>query len=169
MVSVNRAVQTTRAMPVNHLIRPGDVVDVELAQPVPAGSLTNAESLHGSYVRIAKNAGDTLALPDVNASPILPASAALMSLSLKPSQALGGLLTADMRMDVYGIPKTADGKAIPERLVRDVRVVGVMKDSAVTDGSLVIVIELPPADASGLHEAALKLAGATELSVTVRS
>lgn len=145
MVSMSeaRVTRATRDLPANHMIRPGDVVDAAVTGALPAPALANAESLHGAYVRSAKRAGDTFAPGDAIGSPILPASTTLLSLGLSASQALGGLLTADMRLDVYGIAKAAGTASAPDRLVKDVRVVAVLKNPAATDGSIIVILELP--------------------------
>lgn len=173
MVSLSeaRVARATRDLPVNHLIRPGDVIDVAIGEAPPLGALANAESLHGAYLAVAKRAGDTLAPTDVILAPVLPPGTSLISLGLKASQALGGLLTADMRVDVYGTAKSS-GSAVtaPDRLARNLRVVAVVKDPAATDESLIVVLELPPvSDSAGLHEAGVKLAGASDLVFAIRS
>lgn len=170
-MSEARVARATRVLPVNHMIRPGDVVDVSVAGALPGPSLANAESLHGSYLRAAKQAGDTFAPGDVSGAPVLPAGATLLSLGLTPAQALGGLLTADMRVDVYGVAKSGAATAsAPDRLAKDLRVIAVVKHPAATDGSVIAILELPRgADVTALQEAGLKLAGATELCLVFRS
>ena len=168
-MSVPRVARAARALRPNHLITPADVVEAPIGAPPTGGVVAAAASLHNAYVRVSKAPGDTFLADDVSGTPLLPRSCPLVSVMLSVEEALGGQLVPDARVDVYGIAKPAAGAtATAERLVRDVRLVALVR-KATPPESVALILELSPAsDPAGLHQEALKLAGASDLKIVVR-
>ena len=161
-------VRAARALRTNHLLTAADVVEAPSGAPPAGGDVAAATSLHNTYVRVSKAPGDTFLADDVGGTPLLPTSCPLVPVVLSAEEALGGQLVPDARVDVYGIAKPGGASAPVERLVRDVRLVAVVRKATPSE-SVALILELSPAsDPAGLHQEALKLAGATDLKIVVR-